>query len=267
MSRKPAATTEETPTKSTAVATRETPGLPAFLQGQTGPTRGAEGIGSNDVRPPRLTLCQSMTPQRKRSDPNYIAGLDEGMLFNNITQEIYPAPLNFTVLKFLGKRGIEFAPADQGGGVVDFDVPINDARMQFTTDEETQKRVKPIATLFYDYLVILIHEDGRKEIAALSLKGTQIKVAIQLNTLMKMTPVDTFAVLYTLGVVEQKKDAYSFYNVKIERAKVDGKPAFVDEETYRFADAAFAQFAGKNVVIDREVDGERQPGEDEDLPY
>ena len=43
-----------------------------------GPPLGLENLERNDMTLPRLGLCQSLTPQRIKSDPKYIAGLEEG---------------------------------------------------------------------------------------------------------------------------------------------------------------------------------------------
>lgn len=267
----PRVTQQEAPSE--ALATTSAAPLsfrPSFLP--SGPARGSDGIEGSDVKPPRLVVCQSMTPQRKREDPSYIKGLDEGHLFNTLDGKNYgEGPINFTVIKFLGKRGIEFYDPKTDGlsGVKDFNVALTDERMEFTTDANSGKRLKPKATLFYDYLILLTETN---EILALSLKGTQIKVAQKLNSLMKLSNVDTFAVLYTLRSVSDKKDIYTFYNVRIDRAKdSDGEPAWVSEATYRYAEAAFKSFEGKTITVDRTVDaveaaGSRQPG-DEDVEF
>jgi hypothetical protein len=256
--------TELVKREETALAVAEP--LPAFLQHRAGEARGAEGIESNDVKLPQLRICQSMTPQRKRNDPKYIPGLEENQMFNDLTNVIYgEGPLQFTVIRFLGKKGIQFDP-NTPGVVLDFDVPLNDARMEFTTDPETGQRVKPIATLYYDYLILLIHPDGTLEPIVLSMKGTQIKIAKQLNSLIKLARVDTFAALYEIRVVNQTKDQYTFGNFKIERVRTEGKPAWVTEAAYRASESLYAQFEGKNIVIDREPE-EREPGVDEDVPY
>lgn len=263
----PAEPTALQPAPSTAIAGTA---LPAYLQtGNAGP-RGAEGLGANDIRLPRLTLCQAMTPQRKKSDPKYIPGLEEGEMFNDLTEERYgTGPLMFTVIRYLGKRGIEFAPADEGGGVIDPNVPLDDRRMQFTTDPDNPRvRVKPIATLFVEFLILLVKPNGELEPIALSMKGTQLKAANQLATLIKMSNVDSFAPLYLIKSVEQHKDQYTFSNFKIERAKVDNKPAWVDEQTYRAAESLFAQFKDKNIVIEHTAEEHLpEPGSDEEIPY
>lgn len=61
--------------------------IPEFLK--KGSNRGAENVGSEDVIIPRIELIQALSPARKKSDPAYIEGADEGMMFNNVTRELY----------------------------------------------------------------------------------------------------------------------------------------------------------------------------------
>lgn len=145
--------------------------------------RGVENIGIEDIKPPRLVLCQAGTPQRKTDDPKQIAGLQELDLFNNLSNEIYGRTARFSVISVLGHTHIEFYPSvGAQTGVKEFDIPDDDPRCQWTEDAEGN-RVKPIATKFYNYLVWLTdHQDG----VILSFKSTQIPVAIKLNGLLKL---------------------------------------------------------------------------------
>jgi hypothetical protein len=142
---------------------------------------------TDDVRPPRLGLAQSNSPQVKRGNPKTIDGLREGDLFNDLTQQVYgEGPLEIVVIRYLGHRAMQFRDMKEGGGVIDFNVPLDDPRCQFTDgppDPVTGKptRVKPIATHFYDYLVWL---PETSEIVALSMKGTSLKAAKESNDTM-----------------------------------------------------------------------------------
>lgn len=183
---------------------------------------GSELIEQEHIQPPRLLLCQSGTPQRKRGDVKEISGLQELDIFNDLTEQIYGQSLKFAVIQSLGVHFVEFAPMDQGGGVIDRFVPPNDPRTKFTRDA-TGKTVRPVATEFRDYLVWL---PDYSEFAAISFKSTQIKVSNKLNGLMKM-PLrignemfalpPTWARLFQVETAMQKRDNYSWgnYNLKL----------------------------------------------------
>src|SRR3990172_6938986 len=66
-------------------------------------------------------------------------GVKEGDFLNDLRGEIYGEPVDFVVVRYLGKRAMEFAPMETGGGVVDFDVALDDVRCQWTTDEKGKR--------------------------------------------------------------------------------------------------------------------------------
>lgn len=216
--------------------------------------RGTEQIGANDVRPPRLLVCQSGSPQRKPGNLKQIPGLQEMDLFNDLSNEIYgQGPLPFCVVSSLGHRNIQFRPMDEGGGVIDFDVPDDDPRAQFTTNEAGE-RVKPIATKFYDYLVWLPEQ---QELVVLSFKSTQIKSAIKLNGLLKLPlkiggrvllEPPAWARTYTLTTRMEQDSQYSWVGFNVATAGVT--PQDVREICSTLAD----RYIGKNVIIEREDD-------------
>ena len=80
---------------------------------------------------------------------------------------------------------------EQGGGVVDLDVPLNDARMMFGPKGEP-----PIATRFYDYILML--NPGQKEdVISMSLARSGVKAAKSLNGLVRMRGTAIFTGIYT----------------------------------------------------------------------
>jgi len=225
---------------------------------------GTEGLGSDDVRPPRLALAQAGSPQVKRGDPKEIEGLRECDMFNDLTGQSYgQGPVRVVVVTCLGPRHIEFAPMESGGGIIDGNVRANDPRTQFTVDpKDPTKRIKPIATKFYDYLVWL---PEYQELMAFSMKGSQLKVASRLNSLAKyplkigtqmvMNP-PAWARTFSIGAVMEKDDKYSWANFTL---KLEG---LTDRETRALAAQLHETYSKKNIVIDR--DNDKTPDEDDD---
>lgn len=222
---------------------------------------GTQGITEKDVRPPRLMLAQSMSPQVKRSDPKYIDGLQEGHIFNDLTGEIYnptqKESLKITIVKFLGLRYVEF---DEAGKVKDGNVPANDPRTMPTEDEEG-KWVKPVASRFYDYLVFLPES---MEVMTFSVKNKQAEtVGKVINSLITLPAkvngqlvmnAPACARMFKLGTAPEKNDKGSWV---VFTVKQDGwTPDDVRHAVYAISE----RFKDANVVI------EREPGEDEDVP-
>lgn len=248
--------------ESTAIDKRPFTALekPAWIK--AGDVRGTEGIGIKDIKPPALRIAQSGSPEVKRSETaKYIQGLQEGYFWNSLTKEIYgDTTITVCIVKPLGHRHVEFAPFNEGGGVLDFNVSDDDPRTQFTTEKVDGKdvRKKPRATLFYDYLVYAT-VNGRLELMTMSLKSTQIKKAKDLNTLIKGAKMPSFALQFSATPVPESRGGYSWYGWRIEPA------GFVPEDLYYDAEKMFEQFKDKEIVVDRE--GEVDAPDADDIPF
>jgi len=191
--------------------------VPEFLQTEDYGQEGLERIDEQDITMPRIVICQSGTPQRKKSDPRYIEGMQEGDFFNNVTSEIYGPAVKITPVLVYRSR-IQFKPMADGGGIVcrslddDRQCPLNSngpcTRGEWHGDEP------PECTLFYNYIVML-HPSGQP--AALSFKSSGITAAKNLNAMMKLRkdrsgrPVPAFAGAYLVTAKEKTNDKGTFF--------------------------------------------------------
>lgn len=224
-----------------------------------GDVRGTENIGSEDMQIPRLGLAQGLSPQVIHGKDRYIEGLAVGQMFNNLTNQIYGrGPLEFMVLRVDRPRGIEFFPLDQGGGIKDFNVPLDDPRMQFGPNGEI-----PIATKFYDFIIALLFPDRAPEIIAFSLKSSGLSTARQLNSLIQLRNAPCFAGKYklTTGSKTNKKGTFSVFNVQnsdivndFSFVRGDRKlPGWVNKELRAWGERKFEALKSKKVEFEREV--------------
>lgn len=244
--------------------------VPSFIKPND--TRGTENITNADIKPPALKLAQAMSPEVKRSESEYLEGLREGSLFNSISREIYGEDaVHLCIVNFLGTRNIEFDPNDRKV-VLDGNVPDNDPRTQFTMviENGTTVRKKPRATVFKDFLVLLLHgqPDGNggwksnrtPELVTLSLKSTQLKKATRLLTQLRTSKLPSFAHLIEAEPVPERKGANSWYGWKLEPV------GYVTEAQYNLAAETYDQLVGKK--IDLELEGDPEPAAvDEDIPF
>jgi hypothetical protein len=207
--------------------------------------RGTEHLTKDDLQMPRVALAQKMSPQLDKDSPKYIDGLEMGDLFNNITGYVYgKGPIEFTVVRADKPRGMEFKPMEEGGGIIDFNVPLDDPRMHFGPEGE-----KPTATKFYDFLVMLLPST---ELAVLSFKDSGIKVAKQLNTLISMRNAACFAGNYALSSSKDQnaKGTFAVYQVK--------NAGWVTKDIYEKAEATFEKFRDKELKVERTDEGEAE---------
>jgi hypothetical protein len=219
---------------------------PAFLSKDD--HRGSEHIAQEDLQLPRIAIAQGLSPELIEGNAKYIDGLKMGHMFNNLTGELYnKGPIEFVVVRADPPRWVEFIPRDEGGGVADLNVPPDDPRTQFTRDEEG-KSVPPVATKFYDYVILMLPS---KEPIALSMKGKALKVARQLNALIKLRNAPIFAGKYVLTSTLESNSKGTYGVPQIRNA------GWVDEQLYKLAEGVYESIKSKNLVIDRD------PGEDD----
>ncbi len=232
---------------------------PSFIK--EGDTRGTENITRNDIKPPALKLAQAMSPEVKRSEPEFVKDLREGELFNSITKEIYgEGPVHLVFINFLGTRKV----------VLDGNVPEGDPRTDFTFTVvgDKQVRVKPKATKFKDFLVQL-YIDGRDgQLMTLSLKSTQLKKAVNLTTIFSGSKLPTFAHLIEAQAVPEHKGANAWYGWKLTPV------GYVSEAQFEDASKIYDDFLGKVIeVAEVEPDdalstaGRQEELDDKDIPF
>ena len=171
-----------------------------------GDRRGFEDTKQTDVLIPRLALAQALSPQVTDGDPNRIPNLKVGDLFNSVTGEVYGREVFVQLLRKMPLRAMQFNPVEEGGGVADPDVPLNDDRCKWHGDE------KPVATIFRDFLAVLLPQ---REIIALSFKSSGIKAAKALWGLAAMRNKPVFAGRYRITTgVELKPKPHQIYKVE-----------------------------------------------------
>ena len=216
---------------------------------------GLEHVKQEDIAIPRLGLAQGLSPQITRGKPEYIQGLENGGMFNSITNEIYGmGPLRFTIIRADPPRWVEFYPREAGGGVKDPNVPAGDPRTEFGENGEA-----PLATKFYDFLIALLplnEQNPTDSIVALSFKGAMLKDAKALNMLMVGRNKPPYTGVYEVTSATRTNSKGTFNVYKIVNA------GFIkDEATFNAAKDMFNSFRTKEVKIHRE------PGEEEVVDF
>lgn len=188
------------------VAVKET--LPAYLQDQ-GET-GNENVGVDDIAIPRLGLVQSLSPQRKKNDPAFIPGAEEGMLFNTVTGELYGTEMDFIPV-FFRKEWVLWKTRDAGGGLEGF----------FPTELEGRKALARMGnqdqyelTETAQNFVLLLTEDGPIE-AVILMSKSKLKVSRKLNSLIRLAGGPRWSKVYHLESIEDSSQKGDYYNFKV----------------------------------------------------
>lgn len=228
---------------------------PTFIP--EGDKTGTEGITSDDIRLPRLGIAQGLSPQLTPGDNAYIENLKMFQMFNDTTGEVYGnGPLYFVVIR-RDVRCIEFRPRAEGGGVVDLNVPRHDPRVT-QWREVDGVRVPPPATLFNEYIVLLLKEGGEVDPVVISIKGTNKfnrRAATDLNGFIKMyasqgaKSVPIYGVIYAMESRAEKNDNGTF---GVPSFKPVGFIPATMPNLFERAKEYAATLEGKTIVYDRE---------------
>lgn len=227
-----------------ALAKREK--LPEYIQ--IGDQSGMEDVTAADIAMPRVGLCQSGTPQRKRNDPKFIEGLEEGDFFNTTTNEIYGKVIRLIPIRFFKSR-MKFFPLDDGGGVDCQSLNgIDGGHYAATCAQCVHKNFvdgeHPSCYEFHNR-VCLILPSG--DTAAVCMKSTAIPVSKQWMALAKMRNAPLFSAIYELQSVPDVRGGNSYYTYKQKLVQN------CSEEDFRYAKALYENFSQKTVVVDQEV--------------
>lgn len=221
--------------------------------------RGKENIDLDKLILPRIAPAQKTSPEIDSSSDRFIDGLKLYQMFNSLTGEVYGnGPLKFAVIKTLPFRAMQF---DGNQNVVDFNVPAGDPRLQFTTDE-AGNRVKPIATEFKEYLVVL--EDG--SVAALSFKSTQMKVAAKLDSLLTFRKGASWLGLFS--ITSKGKTFAGGAATQFNILPAGPTPAHIAQ----LAEEVYENTKGREIEVDKATsaasdEGPAEPGSNDGVPF
>jgi len=235
--------------------------IPDYLKGVSG-REGSENVSSTDIILPRLSICQSTTPQRKLDNSAYIKGLNDGDLFNTVSEENYGRTVEFIPLIF-SKSRIYFRDLKEGGGILCQSLNgINGGRLapvcatcpksQFTAEKA------PECTNFMNFPSLIL---PHLELLVASFKSTALKSAKQFLSRMDMfcqkVKKPYFASVYELKIMPAKNSKGDFFGPTFTRKR------WAEEKEFLVALHHYNELKGKNIQTDEvsaeEVEGEQVP--------
>lgn len=221
--------------------------IPDFLKNQMQDNRGSEEVEANDLVIPRIELVQDLSKARKKSDPAYIEGAEEGMLYNNVTRKLYGDSITICPVYFK-KEWLLWRDTDLGGGFGGAYPTEEQARVALDGQEKPEEW-EVVDT--NQHFVLVINDDGTIEEAVVSMAKSKAKISRILNSLIRINGGPRFSRVYTLsGVPDKNKAGQDFYSLKVVNK------GFVDEAIFRRAESVYGLVGSGGVTIDRSVDND-----------
>lgn len=243
--------------KETGVATvEESAQLPAeFLaEIQQDAGRGTDNLGADDVAVPYLYVLQSMSPQVNPDHEAHIEGARPGMLYNNVSGEIFDGrEKGLTIIPCAYERKfVEWVDRDAGGGFV----AEHDVDSGIMNETKLDDRKRPIlgnghliVETAYHYVYMQNPNTGIWEEIIIPMKSTFLKKSRRFNKALMSTLVPGTNVraprwlfAYQLKTVKESKADQTWSNIEFER-----HPNVVNVEQYRAA-KAFAEQMEQGLV-------------------
>jgi len=221
--------------------------VPAFLKDRMSDTRGSEEIGTNDLTIPRLEVVQSLSACRKKQDPAYIPGIEEGMIYNNVTRKIYGEEVDVVPVYFR-KEYLLWRDKDLGGGFGGAHPTMPEAEQARLAQEKPDEwEVVDTAQQF----VLVVNEDGSAEEAVLSMAKSKAKVSRNWNSLIRINGGPRFSRIYKIkGVPDQNPAGQDYFNLAVENV------GFVDEAVFAHAEKIYNMIVDGSANVDRSTDAD-----------
>lgn len=225
--------------ENTIVATTAS-NLPSFIK--QGPARGAEHVTQDDITIPRLEVVQSLSACRKKSDPAYIEGAEEGMLYNSVTRALYGQSVEVVPVAYR-KEFLLWKDRKKGGGFRGAFPTMADAeKARAAMEDGDDVEINDTAQHF-----CLLLDGDRAEEIVVSMAKSKLKTSRKWNTLIRIAEVDSFAKSYTLnGVAQQNNNGDEFFGMDVT---VDG---WVNENTYHRAEGLWKMIESGKVKVSTE---------------
>lgn len=211
--------------------------------------RGAENVGTDDMIIPRIELIQALSPVRKKSDPAYIEGAEEGMLYNNVTRTLYGTEVT-VVPVYYTKQFLVWKDRKAGGG------GSNGFRGAFASKELADRAIAELAEEALEvsdtaqHFVLVRNGDDWQE-AVISMAKSKVKVSKRWNSLMRLSNTDSFSRAYKLSATTEtnaRNESYFNFNV--------AALGFVNKELYERAEKLYETIRAGGVKVSNDYDGE-----------
>lgn len=210
--------------------------------------RGNEGVTTQDMTIPRISIIQDLSPQGKKSKPEYIEGAEPKMAFNTVTQELYGESI-YVVPVLFRKEYVIWKDIDHGGGFKGAFPTMGEAEDAMAQLEDADK-CEVVDTA--QHFVLVLEKDSPMEApryteAVISMSKSQMKPSRQWNSMIQAAGGDRFERMYRLDVVDDKNAAgQEYYNWKPRQL------GYVNEILYKAAERLYDAVKGgaKDVARD-----------------
>lgn len=209
-----------------------------------GTGRGSENVNTDDLQIPRIGIVQSLSPERKKNDPAYIEGAEEGHMFNSVTRELFKDPL-LVIPVYYRKEFFLWRVRASGGGFRGVYQTYGDAQAaQLEIQDKTE-----INDTAQQFCLVSSDNGATWSEAVVSMTSSNGGVSKRWNSDIKLRGADRFANVYQLSVIEKNNDKGTFYIFKENWIR------WATEPEYRAGEQSYEAICKGVRDISRDYDG------------
>lgn len=186
--------------------------IPEWIKEAEGDNSGNEDVGKDDIIIPRLSIVQAISPELDKSDPAYIEGAADGLMFNTLTKELMDEILVISI-KF-EKPYLLWRNRKKGGGFGG----------QYSTPEEADearsKQEHPadwgIDDTPTNLCLAINKKTGKMYEIAIPMPRSKAKVAREWNTKIRLAGGPRYSSIWKITTFQDKNTAgEKFKNFKL----------------------------------------------------
>lgn len=141
---------------------------------------GFDNVTANDVGIPFLKMLQKTSPETDKTQPEYIAGAEQGDILNTLTKELYKEGIKVIPCNFR-KESIEWVLQEKGGGLKGIH-PGDTSLWNNVTIDDKNRSILPNGNQLSataNHYVLYEDKNGEFQSAIIALSGTQLKKSKQ----------------------------------------------------------------------------------------
>ncbi len=179
---------------------------------------GTEEAGADDLALPTINILQTLSPICDKTKPQYVEGMEPGMMYNTVTGESYADGILFCPCYFRPEFAI-FASRDSGGGFFGSYSTQNEARQAIQVIASEQKKVpeafETVRTA--THYGLLFDDDHDPYTAVIRMASSKLAASRQWLTMIRMSGKPAYAYRYRLTTVSKSNQQGSWFTYVVKK--------------------------------------------------
>ena len=212
--------------------------------------RGSEGVSSDDMSLPRLSIIQDLSPQRKKNEDAYIDGAEEGMIFNTANNKLFSGGNVIVVPCFFRAEYVVWKDRKKGGGFGGAFGTEEQAEQWISEQEDAPDWGVSYTHQHFCNMIFPDHteETPHVEDVVISMSRSQLKPSRKWNTMIQSAGGDRFARAYKLVVIQDKSPKGEFYNWSVKQL------GYISTSLFKRAEATYEAVKSGHKDVARDAD-------------